>query len=516
MMLLQTKLSDAATEMGAVHKLDLTSDVTHLLVGNVRTPKYKYVAKERPDMKVLSKEWLEAVREAWVNGEEVDVAALEMEYKLPPFYGLKICVTGFDDYQERLWISGTAEANGASYHGDLTKDVTHLIAAVPDGKKYLAARDWKLTIVSKKWFEESLERGMALDESLYDPVRPIEEQGRNAFRLRPRSPVNKRVRESEAVPAPEPSKKKLRRSASSRLESQSQDMWQDISTHSVAVDNTEADQWTEAHGVVNNEEAEQGPQRRTLSPSVAAPLPDQPEGMFSGLYILIHGFDAARRARLEQFLEPNGAVIVSTVEELEDASRNAFFRDRHLLVPHGKPATKLELPEVPDTTVMVTEWWVERCVHYKRCMETREDVLSQPLWFNKPAGFQDTFISTTGFAGVDLRQVAEAVKLIGATYQEKILPSSTVLVCATNAVRKEKAFYAQKHRIPIVSAAWLWKCFRDGRLAATAEFRIPMAKLDPQEVGADGFVNSPAPSDGRQASGRDATKRLVHGSLIHR
>lgn len=86
-----------AQQMGATHKLDLTSDVTHLIVGNVDTPKYKYVAKDRQDMKVLCPEWIEAVRESWMEGGETDVAALEEQYKLPTFAGLQICVTGFDD-----------------------------------------------------------------------------------------------------------------------------------------------------------------------------------------------------------------------------------------------------------------------------------------------------------------------------------------------------------------------------------------------------------------------------------
>lgn len=83
--------------MGAQHKLDLTSDVTHLLVGETNTPKYRYVAKERDDVKVLKPEWVEAVRNSWMTGGETDVKALENEYRLPAFAGLSICLTGFDD-----------------------------------------------------------------------------------------------------------------------------------------------------------------------------------------------------------------------------------------------------------------------------------------------------------------------------------------------------------------------------------------------------------------------------------
>ncbi len=83
--------------MGAIHKFDLTSDVTHLIVGDSDTPKYKFVAKEREDVKCLVPAWVEAVRLSWMEGGETDVKSLERQYQLPTFAGLRICVTGFED-----------------------------------------------------------------------------------------------------------------------------------------------------------------------------------------------------------------------------------------------------------------------------------------------------------------------------------------------------------------------------------------------------------------------------------
>jgi hypothetical protein len=84
--------------MGATIKLDLTSDVTHLVAGNTDSAKYRYVAKLREDVKVLSPSWLEALRDVWMEGDDdMDVAGLEKQYRLPTFYGLRICLTGFDN-----------------------------------------------------------------------------------------------------------------------------------------------------------------------------------------------------------------------------------------------------------------------------------------------------------------------------------------------------------------------------------------------------------------------------------
>jgi DNA replication regulator DPB11 len=95
---IQTQLAAIGAQMGATIKLDLTSDVTHLVVGSTESAKYRYVAKSREDVKVLSPAWLEALREVWMEGHDhMDMAALETEHRLPTFFGLKICLTGFDD-----------------------------------------------------------------------------------------------------------------------------------------------------------------------------------------------------------------------------------------------------------------------------------------------------------------------------------------------------------------------------------------------------------------------------------
>lgn len=83
--------------MGAQHKYDLTSEVTHLVVGDYDTPKYRYVAKERPDVKVITVDWVEAVRELWIADKPIDVEVLETEHRMPTFASLKICLTGFED-----------------------------------------------------------------------------------------------------------------------------------------------------------------------------------------------------------------------------------------------------------------------------------------------------------------------------------------------------------------------------------------------------------------------------------
>jgi DNA replication regulator DPB11 len=88
--------------MGAVHRYDLTTDVTHLIVGDYKTPKYRYVARERPDVRPMVTKWIEAIRELWINDKEIDMELLEREHTLPTFHSLKFSMTGCDDRKETL------------------------------------------------------------------------------------------------------------------------------------------------------------------------------------------------------------------------------------------------------------------------------------------------------------------------------------------------------------------------------------------------------------------------------
>lgn len=86
-----------ALEMGAVYKADLTTEVTHLMVGDHQTAKYRYVARERGDVRPMSCEWIEVVRELWMHDKHLDIEQLERQFTLPTLHSLSISMTGCDD-----------------------------------------------------------------------------------------------------------------------------------------------------------------------------------------------------------------------------------------------------------------------------------------------------------------------------------------------------------------------------------------------------------------------------------
>lgn len=140
-MRIQTDISTIGANMGAAIKLDLTSDVTHLIVGNTDSAKYRYVAKCRDDVKVVSPAWIEALRTMWMQGsDDVDLAALEAEHRMPTFAGLKICLTGFDDRKYRLHATrdnadGAQRTSGGTFRRPSTGTGRSTTAILPKSSR---------------------------------------------------------------------------------------------------------------------------------------------------------------------------------------------------------------------------------------------------------------------------------------------------------------------------------------------------------------------------------------------
>ena len=144
----------------------------------------------------------------------------------------------------RKQIEEAVKNQGGEYWGDLTKEVSHLIALKPSGNKYNFARLWGIKVVSIEWLQQSLERGMILDEALFDPLLDESQRGRDAWirRTTSNSSLNKRPREDDAELAPV---RKLRRTASARFSSQNEGIWGDIVGGGFGPSDDTVDPWAE-------------------------------------------------------------------------------------------------------------------------------------------------------------------------------------------------------------------------------------------------------------------------------
>ena len=207
-------------------------------------------------------------------------------------------------YRKRL--EDSIGENGGEYHANLTKDCTHLIAKVPSGAKYTHAGNWGIKIVAVEWLEQSLERGMTLDETCYNLAIPASERGKNAWARRTVSTTSlgKRSREDDIGPQ---NTRKLRRTASARLSSQNFGLWTDIVGIESKPEDVKVDQWDdqgegtkqqEHYGGARSEERlmetlpvkDPDPDHGAKLGLMADDLP-QREGIFQGKMFLLHGFN---------------------------------------------------------------------------------------------------------------------------------------------------------------------------------------------------------------------------------
>ena len=88
-----------------------------------------------------------------------------------------------------------------------------------------------------------------------------------------------------------------------------------------------------------------------------------------------------------------------------------------VVVPHtSKPSQVEQLQfDLPIRSHIVTEWWVEECLHGKELIDV-QTTLCRPFATFPIQGLQDLTICPTSFTGVDLLHLSKAVTLMGTQY----------------------------------------------------------------------------------------------------
>lgn len=356
--------------------------------------------------------------------------------------------------------------NGGEYHGDLTKNVTHLIVNKPEGAKYKHAKAWGLQLVSVEWLQDSLGRGMILDEKLFNPEWPVEERGKDAWNRR-NTLLGKRPRDDNVALLDE-GKRKLRRTASTKLSSQNQRIWGDIVGGNNEIQAANSGEW----GATTATTIEKAPQPQAKSTAAQAgsssesnslsykTAPSLSEGTFSGCHFYIHGFDRRKTQLLESHLLSHEAEISTTLDNLITRQSQKSY----MVVSHLTSAS--ELPEIPQSTThiqAVTEWWVERCIGAKCLVDPASYTLGRPFPIFPLQRFGELTICSTGFEGLQLLHVSKAVAFMGAKYEEIFSKDVSVLICnSVQNIRREKLILAHEWKIPAVSLDWLLESIQKG------------------------------------------------------
>ncbi|KAG5979382.1 hypothetical protein E4U55_005236 [Claviceps digitariae] len=489
----RTEIAARVEELGGLHKYDLTPDVTHLIVGDYDTPKYRHVARERPDIKAMDAAWIEEMTHLWKHDDEIDFAALEKKHQLKALekcgaespsplgrqstdrQSLLICLTGFGEQRDD--IASRIQANGGRYTGDLTRRCTHLIAGKPEGKKYAAAKAWNVYTVTLDWLDQSIERGMILEETRFDPLLPVEEQGLGAWVKRGPSTLGKRSRSFASKSTQEKGARKLRKTASRKLSSQRNNLWGDILGRS-----SEKEHSFSNSNEPNSVEAQPPPDHATPDPTLRQPQPleqfgtMQNEGVLARCIFAINGFNDKRHTVLEDTITTLGGSVASSLREVAMTPASIGHSQqshRFLVVPQISAASSH--PKLPSEDVeIVTEFFLERCLHSKQFSHPSQHVLGRPFPVFPIPGFSELIVCSAAFTGLELSQIARSISQLGAKFDEEFRRTTSVLVCRSlSAMRKDKLKYALEWGVPIVAADWLWKCISTGLNVPMDDFIYP-------------------------------------------
>lgn len=489
--LCQTDLGNKVAELGGQHEYDLTPKTTHLIVGEYETTKYRHVAKSRPDIRPMAVGWVDAVRNLWVSDDPINFRALEKRWTLKTFETgggamlksgeadqpskLTCCISGMDKEERDEWIP-LIEANGGRYSGQLDRNVTHLIISEPTGKKYLAARRWEQKIVVPQWIRDSATRGMILDEGCYDPHLPREDIGKGAWTKREnrRKSLGKRLREA-AEAQNENGRRKLRKTASMKLNSQRENMWGEILAQQHSADQSGASLLAEepTQPLPSDSMLRHHSEQVSVKDSLGG-LNEGPNGIFASCLFYIFGFPTQHVNVLVEYITSRGGIMAASLENLK--ASKAVGRCFVVVPQASDPKSH---PAVSDDVEVITDFFIEKCVYKTGTAlpDSKAHVIGRPFPVFPIESFDKLSICTSGFTELDLLHISKVVRQLGARYEERFTAQCSILVCTSlGAVRKQKLDMALAFGTPVVRADWLWECISQGKKLPCQEFVFPELK----------------------------------------
>ncbi|ORY87715.1 hypothetical protein BCR37DRAFT_6376 [Protomyces lactucae-debilis] len=477
----RVSITRQAHDMGATLQGALTSDVTHLVVGSSQSDKYRFAARSRTDIQLMGIDWVAQLHERWISGQDVDVGRLEKLYRHKIFTGLRISVTNLDA-DERSEVESLVQQHGGQYTGDLTKENTHLIAGFASGRKFDAVAVWNngIKVVGIEWLHVSIQRGAALGEEYFSLTIPSKERGKDAWQppakpvvMEASSDLSSGLKRKADVTAPAVALKRKLSKRTSQHAGNSDGLWDQIFINGPADQPSQPGEQDVTFDLPDTTTHFIGDAEGGLDDAPSLPI-------FRGLKFAISGFDERQKRLVKAALEGEQGEIIDNVQP-----------GCYVVVPQGQTP-----PMQVDATTLVTEWWIERCLHFRRTVDPSQSLGCQPYASQFPvAEMNKMSICTTGFEGIELLHTEKLIKLVGARFTETLTRDCSILIAKSPSSRRCNA--APKLGVRVVSLAWLEAIATCGQSTGIVQYAL------------DGIENSRCRLDGvvvRQQNRRKALR----------
>ncbi|KAK9390237.1 hypothetical protein V1515DRAFT_589644 [Lipomyces mesembrius] len=518
---LRIEILSKSRKMGATHSLDLTSCVTHMIVSSSDTPKYEYAIMKRPDVIFLTTEFVPQLYERWIAGDDIEIDKSIKEYgERRIFEGLTISLSNVVEPERTKYIKAINE-NGGKYQSTLVSGTKLLVIDRPEGQKYKFALQRKIKFVHTMWLEACIKRGAHVKFSYFE-LDVGDDLRRANLEMLPRkvavqmsndSKENKRNFNAQIMRAT--SEVRTGRPISRVQRTRSDSAWNSIMDGvgpdfiSGVTDSVQSNDIAPFE-VLREDMVDQ--LEKTSNQPITDDEANSEERLFENMVFFLHGFNEEKVRRSQPFILQRGGRIVFSPAE----------KPTHVIVPYNLDPKLLS--KVPESSVLVSNWFLDQSIHYKERRLPPACIYSayQGHAFNSEGAddFRDKSISISGFSGMDRTHIEKFIVTLGAKYCDTLQEDRDLLVIPGNLYRaistrnsgtatarlfSDKMKFAKIWKVPMVPDEWLLDMSQWPRLKS--ELNKPkMLKRPAEAVG-----NNGASSARKRATSEDAKTQKTAG-----
>ncbi|KAG7665282.1 DPB11 [[Candida] subhashii] len=512
------ELEEKVEALGGTYYSDLMSDVHYLVVSERYTSKYNFCIRYRVRMEFIAPESIAKLHKYWIDGEEDGSENLNIDnYILPIFSGLQVCFGRLDlsssevsnlidscefrhkvsnEYFNPRNLMALVKQNGGIVSENLTHGDACFITTERRGNRYTEAVNRKMPIIHPIWIYDSIIRGGAMRFEDYLIKNDPDEVYRDGCKVWDLVVNQKRNMEQAkrslltASTTASPTEVEVSRKITKKKNGVQ--IWNSIIEHTKKNTNKLIpDKTWDDDANSDDENANRTSSAVSIAISKESEKQDKVNQLFLGFSFMLVGFTSRESSILTKAIENLSGELTTDSDDdsithiVIPASKGSQSKSMLSILPHG-----IKSKIANGLVKIVTEWFVERSMYYKKVMTDRWCFPMKGLKkSNKP--FK---ICISGFTGIEQLHIEKLIQFLNFEFCESLTSERDLLVLNINLFKpgliknspnlfkykhkdiincptyqsgssssvslissKNKINAAKKWKIPIVSLAYLWE-----------------------------------------------------------